>query len=139
MYHSFAPDPTLLATRSGFPRYRRLSWPYDRARPAPPEWRVRQFSGPGSSGSSIDRSKAPTLPPTPALFNINAIDFDYDPAPEPPERWIRFLEQLWGDDLESVKLLQEWMEEDDGYDEWIGPLLDEGLKQHAIRFRESSE
>ncbi|HRQ73989.1 MAG TPA: phage/plasmid primase, P4 family [Phycisphaerales bacterium] len=49
------------------------------------------------------------LAPTPALFTINALDFDYDPDPEPPERWIKFLEQLWGDDLESVELLQEWL------------------------------
>lgn len=49
------------------------------------------------------------LAPTPALFTINALDFDYEPDPEPPERWIKFLEQLWGDDLESVALLQEWM------------------------------
>jgi len=49
------------------------------------------------------------LAATPALFTINALDFDYEPDPEPPERWIKFLEQLWGDDLESVYLLQEWM------------------------------
>ncbi len=49
------------------------------------------------------------LTPTPALFTINALDFDYNPDPEPPERWIKFLEQLFGDDLESVELLQEWM------------------------------
>lgn len=49
------------------------------------------------------------LAPTPALFTINALDFDYEPNPEPPERWIKFLEQLFGDDLESVELLQEWM------------------------------
>lgn len=49
------------------------------------------------------------MAPTPALFNINALDFDYQPDPEPPERWIKFLEQLFEDDLESVQLLQEWM------------------------------
>lgn len=49
------------------------------------------------------------LAPTPALFTINALDFDYDPNPEPPERWVKFLEQLFGDDLESVDLLQEWI------------------------------
>jgi P4 family phage/plasmid primase-like protien len=48
------------------------------------------------------------LPATPALFTINALDFDYDPEPEAPERWITFLEQILGDDLESVELLQEW-------------------------------
>ena len=46
---------------------------------------------------------------TPKLFTTNALDFDYEPDPEPPERWIRFLEQLFGDDLESVELLQEWL------------------------------
>ncbi len=49
------------------------------------------------------------LPPTPALFNINALDYDYDANAEPPERWIKFMEQLWGEDLESMQLLQEWM------------------------------
>lgn len=49
------------------------------------------------------------LTPTPALFNVNAIDFEYDANAEPAERWTQFLEQLWGDDLESVQLLQEWM------------------------------
>ncbi len=49
------------------------------------------------------------LKPTPALFTINALDFDYDPDPEPPERWIKFMEQLFGDDIESMELLQEWM------------------------------
>jgi putative DNA primase/helicase len=49
------------------------------------------------------------LPPTPNLFNTSALEFDYDPDPEPCERWTAFLEQLWGDDLESVHLLQEWM------------------------------
>lgn len=48
------------------------------------------------------------LPATPALFTINALDFDYDREPDAPELWVKFLEQLWGDDLESVQLLQEW-------------------------------
>ena len=49
------------------------------------------------------------LAPTPALFTVNALDFDYAPDADPPERWTRFVEQLWGDDPESVGLLQEWM------------------------------
>ena len=49
------------------------------------------------------------LAPTPALFTINALDFDYNPDAAPPERWFEFLEQLWGDDRASVELLQEWM------------------------------
>ena len=49
------------------------------------------------------------LPATPSLFTFNALDFDYESDPEPPERWIRFLEQVFGDDIESVELLQDWM------------------------------
>jgi len=49
------------------------------------------------------------IPATPALFTTSALEFDYDPDPEPPDQWIKFLEQLWGDDLESVALLQEFM------------------------------
>lgn len=49
------------------------------------------------------------VPTTPDLFVTSALDFDYQMEPDAPEEWIRFLEQLWGDDLESVSLLQEWM------------------------------
>ena len=58
--------------------------------------------------ASLHSPTGRVLPPTPALFTINALDFDYDPDSEPPERWIKFLNQLWGDDLESSELLQEW-------------------------------
>jgi putative DNA primase/helicase len=74
-------------------------------RPDPPDPRNLL---PFPSGT-LDLLSGHVHPPTPALFNINAIDFDYQPEPEAPERWIKFLEQLWGDDLESVQLLQEWM------------------------------
>lgn len=49
------------------------------------------------------------LAPTPRLFATNALDFDYTADPEPPERWIAFMEQLFGEDLESMRLLQEFM------------------------------
>jgi putative DNA primase/helicase len=58
---------------------------------------------------TLDLSSGRTLSPTAALFNINAIDFEYDPNPFPPLRWLDFLSQLWGDDRESIELLQEWM------------------------------
>lgn len=47
--------------------------------------------------------------PTPLLFSTNALEFDYDPDPEPPDRWIKLMEQLFGDDIESMESLQEWM------------------------------
>jgi putative DNA primase/helicase len=48
------------------------------------------------------------LQPTPLLFNTNALDFDYDPNAAVPVRWATFLGELFGDDIESVDLLQEW-------------------------------
>lgn len=48
------------------------------------------------------------LPATPALFNFNALGFDYDPQVPEPTRWYAFLRDLFGDDTESVNLLQEW-------------------------------
>jgi putative DNA primase/helicase len=46
-------------------------------------------------------------PPSPACFNLNAsgVAFDAD-APEPVE-WLRFLDQLWLDDPQSVDALQD--------------------------------
>lgn len=46
--------------------------------------------------------------PTPALFNTNALEFDYDLNAPQPARWLMFLNQLFGDDEEAVRLLQEW-------------------------------
>jgi len=57
---------------------------------------------------NLDIRSGQMLPPTPGLFNISALDFDYNPNAKPPERWIKFLGQLWDDDLESISLLQEW-------------------------------
>jgi putative DNA primase/helicase len=48
-------------------------------------------------------------PHTPALFNVNALDFDFDPtAPAEPTEWMKFLRSVWDDDRESIDLLQEW-------------------------------
>ncbi len=49
------------------------------------------------------------LLPTPGLFNINALDFDYNASAPLPELWLAFLKQLWENDQESIDLLQEWM------------------------------
>jgi len=81
----------------------------------PPAWLTTKDDQPDPRdllpclSGNLHISTGQMLTPSPALFNINALDFDYDPQAEAPERWIKFLEQLWGDDLESVELLQEWM------------------------------
>lgn len=48
------------------------------------------------------------FPPTPQFFSTCALDFDPDPAAPSPSAWLSFLHQLFGSDLESHELLQEW-------------------------------
>lgn len=49
-----------------------------------------------------------TTRPTPRFFNAYALDYDFDPLAPPPREWLRFLEQIWGSDAESIAALQEW-------------------------------
>ncbi len=46
------------------------------------------------------------LAPTPRFFTRNALSFDYDPEAPPPERWLAFLHELWGDG-DEIAVLQE--------------------------------
>lgn len=48
------------------------------------------------------------LPATPALFTTNALDYDYDPRAPEPKRWLAFVDEIIGDDQESIDLLQEF-------------------------------
>lgn len=48
------------------------------------------------------------IPSTPDYFNVNAVPYAYDPEAPRPTHWLRFLLDLWGDDLSSPDLLQEW-------------------------------
>ena len=45
---------------------------------------------------------------TPLFFNRVAVPFGYEPAAPEPTRWLKFLDQLWPDDLESIAALQEF-------------------------------
>ena len=47
------------------------------------------------------------LPPTPAFFTHNAVDFPFDPTVPEPRHWLRFLRELWPDDHAAVDTLQE--------------------------------
>ncbi len=47
------------------------------------------------------------MPLTPAYVSRIVLDYECDPAAQCPH-WEAFLVSLWGDDLESVRLLQEW-------------------------------
>lgn len=46
-------------------------------------------------------------PHTPEFFNLTCLPYDYDPDAPPCVRWFRFLEELWGEDEESIGALQE--------------------------------
>jgi putative DNA primase/helicase len=47
------------------------------------------------------------LPHISAFFNLNALDYAYDPAAPPPKQWLDFLDQIWPDDPESIATLQQ--------------------------------
>src|SRR5690606_18483898 len=41
-------------------------------------------------------------------FATSALGVDFDPHAAEPERWLAFLRQLWPEDNDSIRLLQEW-------------------------------
>jgi putative DNA primase/helicase len=47
--------------------------------------------------------------PTPRFFGGYALGYDFDRHPREPTAWLDFLRQLWPDDQESIRTLQEWM------------------------------
>ena len=55
----------------------------------------------------LDTNTLELMPHTPAYFTMNRLDFDYDPDAPVPERWLRFLDELWPGDPESQQALQE--------------------------------
>lgn len=46
-------------------------------------------------------------PHTPMFYAHHSAGFEFDPEAGEPMRWLVFLEELWGDDIESIKTLQE--------------------------------
>jgi putative DNA primase/helicase len=44
---------------------------------------------------------------TPIYFNYNALEFGYDPSAPLPTEWLRFLDQLWPSDQQSIDTLHE--------------------------------
>ncbi len=83
----------------------------------PPAWLVNAEEMPDArelivaSNGIVDISaETPGLfgPPTPELFAINALDYEFDPAAPVPKLWEHFLHQLWPDDPQAIDLLQQW-------------------------------
>ncbi|WP_255304310.1 DNA primase family protein [Tsukamurella tyrosinosolvens] len=55
----------------------------------------------------FDPATGTLMNPTPTRFVTNYLPYEYDPDAQCP-RWVQFLESVWGDDPESIALLQEW-------------------------------
>jgi putative DNA primase/helicase len=48
-------------------------------------------------------------PITPGFFNLVSVPFPYNPDAPEPTAWLRFLHQLWPDDEEAIRALQDWV------------------------------
>lgn len=81
---------------------------------ASPSWLAPQTDDPDASELVVCRSMSlhlPTMrviPATPRLFARSALGFDYDPDAPIPVRFFEFLDEVFGDDIQSKELLQEW-------------------------------
>ena len=58
--------------------------------------------------SFVASKKNYIIPPTPRFFSQFALDYPFHPNAPKPETWLTFLAQVFGDDAESIRLLQEW-------------------------------
>lgn len=58
---------------------------------------------------ALVNNKPHFYPSTPAFFATGGLDYDFDPLAPAPAAWLKFLNQVWPDDSESVGTLQEWM------------------------------
>lgn len=82
---------------------------------APPTWISPELDDPPAGEMLPFRNGLLHVPTrkfrasTRRLFTLNALVFDYAPAAPRPQHWLGFLEQLWGDDVESRETLQEMM------------------------------
>ncbi|MFM9972604.1 MAG: phage/plasmid primase, P4 family [Burkholderiales bacterium] len=56
----------------------------------------------------LDVATRRLLPCTPRFFAMHSVPYQFDPEAPTPDRFLAFLRDLWGDDQESIGLLQEW-------------------------------
>jgi len=48
------------------------------------------------------------IEPSSDFFTANGVDYVFDVDAPPPESWLRFLDDLWAGDHESIEMMQEW-------------------------------
>lgn len=46
-------------------------------------------------------------PHTPAFFGASSLTYDYNPEAPKPEAWLKFLNDVWGSDIDSIATLQD--------------------------------
>lgn len=75
---------------------------------APPCWLEGSGPPPGEllacQNGLLHLPTGQLLPPTEHFFTRNALQFAYQPEAPAPERWLSFLEELWGDGPETAML-----------------------------------
>ena len=57
----------------------------------------------------LDPATGEAHPRSCRFFSTGYVDAEVAAEHSKPKRWLRFLDQLWGDDAESIALLQEWL------------------------------
>lgn len=82
----------------------------------PPSWIERHDSATTPAAQMVsctngllDLSMRTMVDHTPALFNTVSVPFAYDADAPKPVAWLAFLGSVWGDDVASIALLQEYM------------------------------
>lgn len=77
----------------------------------PPAWIIGTGPDPAECVAAANGIlHLPTLTlhkPSPRLFNLNAVAFDYNPSAPPPVRWLAFLDSIWSGDVQAKDTLQE--------------------------------
>lgn len=56
----------------------------------------------------LDVEQKRLLPHTPKFFNQTSVPFDYDPKAPEPDRWLRFMKELWPNEFAAIQVLGEW-------------------------------
>lgn len=78
-----------------------------------PAWIIREDLDPkpesllACANGLLDLRYRKLVDPTPRLFATTAIGAAWLPDAEPPQRWLAFLESMWGEDKESIRALQQ--------------------------------
>jgi putative DNA primase/helicase len=56
----------------------------------------------------LDVEQSRLIPHTPNYFNQTSVPFDFDPSAPAPERWLKFLGELWPEESAAIAVLAEW-------------------------------